>query len=38
MPHPDKDPAANKFWSRALIVGLGLLVLVYLVVTLRAMR
>jgi hypothetical protein len=33
MPHPDKDPAGNKFWSRVMIIGMGLLVLVYVVVT-----
>ena len=38
MPHPDKDPAANRFWSRVMIVGLGVLVLVYLGVTLYGCR
>ena len=38
MPDPRKDPAGNRFWSRAFIVALGLLVLAYLAATLYGRR
>ena len=38
MDDPDKLAARNRFWGRAMIVGLGLLALLYLVVTLLGRR